>query len=150
MMCTPFSKTWTAVVAELPFGPRRTVHGWNPWCKQRVSKKYSNQKILLTSLPPFPPSPFLLIYRYGPVIHEFDPWFNFRSTQCVSRAHSSHQFATWTWRTSFANVTTSNTARFLIFLFLTLFFLPRRYLVENGYEKFSTWNDDQVWWPLGR
>eukprot|EP00238_Polyblepharides_amylifera_P004415 CAMPEP_0196575794 /NCGR_PEP_ID=MMETSP1081-20130531/5195_1 /TAXON_ID=36882 /ORGANISM="Pyramimonas amylifera, Strain CCMP720" /LENGTH=755 /DNA_ID=CAMNT_0041894201 /DNA_START=187 /DNA_END=2454 /DNA_ORIENTATION=- len=42
---------------------------------------------------------------YGRVIHEFDPWFNFRATE---------------------------------------------YLAENGWEKFSTWFDDMVWYPLGR
>ena len=45
------------------------------------------------------------VTNYGRVIHEFDPWFNFRATQ---------------------------------------------YLVDNGWEKFSTWYDEGVWYPLGR
>ena len=45
------------------------------------------------------------VNTYGKVIHEFDPWFNYRATE---------------------------------------------YLTEHGYQKFSTWYDDQVWWPLGR
>jgi len=42
---------------------------------------------------------------YGRVIHEFDPWFNFRATQ---------------------------------------------YLADNGWEKFFSWFDYKVWYPLGR
>jgi len=45
------------------------------------------------------------VVTYGRVIHEFDPWFNFRATQ---------------------------------------------YLVDHGYEKFSTWYDTMSWSPLGR
>jgi dolichyl-diphosphooligosaccharide--protein glycosyltransferase len=45
------------------------------------------------------------VNTYGRVIHEFDPWFNFRATQ---------------------------------------------YLVDNGYEKFNNWYDEEVWYPLGR
>ena len=45
------------------------------------------------------------VERYGRVIHEFDPWFNFRATQ---------------------------------------------YLVDNGWNKFFTWYDHSVWYPLGR
>eukprot|EP00048_Salpingoeca_helianthica_P015016 m.224640 g.224640 ORF g.224640 m.224640 type:complete len:744 (+) comp16518_c0_seq1:2306-4537(+) len=45
------------------------------------------------------------VLTYGRVIHEFDPWFNFRATQ---------------------------------------------YLVDHGYQKFSTWYDEEVWYPLGR
>lgn len=40
------------------------------------------------------------VFTYGRVIHEFDPWFNYRATE---------------------------------------------YLVKNGYEKFSTWFDDEAW-----
>jgi dolichyl-diphosphooligosaccharide--protein glycosyltransferase len=40
------------------------------------------------------------VITYGRVIHEFDPWFNFRATQ---------------------------------------------YLVDHGYQKFSTWYDEEVW-----
>eukprot|EP01129_Flabellula_baltica_P013804 TRINITY_DN648_c0_g2_i1.p1 TRINITY_DN648_c0_g2~~TRINITY_DN648_c0_g2_i1.p1 ORF type:complete len:735 (+),score=133.47 TRINITY_DN648_c0_g2_i1:48-2252(+) len=45
------------------------------------------------------------VYKYGRIIHEFDPWFNFRATQ---------------------------------------------YLVDNGWEKFSTWFDYESWYPIGR
>ena len=45
------------------------------------------------------------VATYGKVIHEFDPWFNFRAT---------------------------------------------KYLVENGWKKFSTWHDYESWYPLGR
>jgi len=45
------------------------------------------------------------VFTYGRVIHEFDPWFNYRATE---------------------------------------------YLVNNGYEKFKTWYDDESWYPLGR
>ena len=43
--------------------------------------------------------------KYGNVIHEFDPWFNYRAT---------------------------------------------KYLVDNGWEKFSNWYDYECWYPLGR
>jgi dolichyl-diphosphooligosaccharide--protein glycosyltransferase len=45
------------------------------------------------------------VYGFGRVIHEFDPWFNFRATQ---------------------------------------------YLVDNGWDKFVNWFDDQSWYPIGR
>eukprot|EP00939_MAST-03C_sp_MAST-3C-sp1_P002343 g2343.t1 len=45
------------------------------------------------------------IETFGLVIHEFDPWFNFRAT---------------------------------------------KYLAENGMEKFFSWFDYKVWYPLGR
>eukprot|EP01129_Flabellula_baltica_P013803 TRINITY_DN648_c0_g1_i1.p1 TRINITY_DN648_c0_g1~~TRINITY_DN648_c0_g1_i1.p1 ORF type:complete len:736 (+),score=167.01 TRINITY_DN648_c0_g1_i1:144-2351(+) len=45
------------------------------------------------------------VFKYGRIIHEFDPWFNFRATE---------------------------------------------YLVENGWEKFSTWVDYMSWYPIGR
>ena len=45
------------------------------------------------------------VRTYGKVIHEFDPWFNYRST---------------------------------------------KYLVDNGWEKFSNWYDYESWYPLGR
>ena len=44
------------------------------------------------------------VRTYGKVIHEFDPWFNYRST---------------------------------------------KYLVDNGWEKFSNWYDYESWYPLG-
>jgi asparagine N-glycosylation enzyme membrane subunit Stt3 len=45
------------------------------------------------------------VRTYGKVIHEFDPWFNYRST---------------------------------------------KYLVDNGWEKFSNWYDHESWYPIGR
>ena len=34
------------------------------------------------------------IEAYGPVIHEFDPWFNFRATQDLAD-HGFHDFFHW-------------------------------------------------------
>jgi hypothetical protein len=34
----------------------------------------------------------LAVQNYGPVIHEFDPWFNYRA---VSSAHASHDPSSW-------------------------------------------------------
>jgi dolichyl-diphosphooligosaccharide--protein glycosyltransferase len=34
------------------------------------------------------------IKTYGRIIHEFDPWFNFRATEFLSR-HTLHEFFTW-------------------------------------------------------
>jgi dolichyl-diphosphooligosaccharide--protein glycosyltransferase len=45
------------------------------------------------------------VFAFGKVIHEFDPWFNFRATQ---------------------------------------------YLVDNGWDNFINWFDDQSWHPIGR
>ena len=45
------------------------------------------------------------VNKYGRIIHEFDPWFNFRAT---------------------------------------------KYLVDNGWEAFSTWYDYESWYPIGR
>ena len=45
------------------------------------------------------------VRTYGKVIHEFDPWFNYRAT---------------------------------------------KYLVDNGWQKFSNWYDYESWYPLGR
>jgi len=45
------------------------------------------------------------INDFGPIIHEFDPYFNWRATE---------------------------------------------YLYENGWQKFVTWFDYKVWYPLGR
>ena len=45
------------------------------------------------------------VTTYGPIIHEFDPWFNYRAT---------------------------------------------KYLVDHGWQAFSTWFDYESWYPLGR
>lgn len=45
------------------------------------------------------------VIRYESVIHEFDPWFNYRST---------------------------------------------KYMAENGFDAFFSWNDFRAWYPFGR
>lgn len=65
------------------------------------------------------------IDEYGPVIHEFDPYFNFRATEVRSCVVPTY-------------------AR------LTQCIAPLQYLYWNGWRRFFTWFDHSVWYPLGR
>ena len=70
------------------------------------------------------------VRQFGNVIHEFDPYFNFRATEYgLGNRHAM----------LFLNYYPSN--------YLT----PScRYLVDNGWNKFINWYDDRSWYPLGR
>ncbi len=67
---------------------------------------------------------------FGKVIHEFDPYFNFRATEYgiailalfFSRRNLQHVFQCHMYR----------------------------YLVDHGWDKFINWYDDRSWYPLGR
>jgi dolichyl-diphosphooligosaccharide--protein glycosyltransferase len=96
------------------------------------------------------------IESYGRVIHEFDPWFNARSTS-VRIAKSSDALedvvgsdgdgrCAWCWMEGLLFVVCAR-GRSLERSPLTL---SSQYLYEHGWKAFSTWFDYMVWYPLGR
>lgn len=109
------------------------------------------------------------VTRYESVIHEFDPYFNFRTTKVschfvetlssfpprnVSSPknpyHISHRFCD---RGSLSHRPLSHT-----FLSLLLLSSPpslplaafQQYLTHEGFLAFLNWFDDRGWYPLGR
>lgn len=75
------------------------------------------------------------VLRYESIIHEFDPWFNYRSTRYV--VHSL----------SLSGAILGNV---LTFVMLPVFPFFSRVLVEEGSYKFWNWFDSRSWYPLGR
>jgi dolichyl-diphosphooligosaccharide--protein glycosyltransferase len=93
--------------------------------------------------------------EYGMVIHEFDPWFNYRAT-------GMRQERERRWRDVFSFH--SRFVQCLLFYFIMLSINFRaclfsvscvsghsvEYLEANGWERFFKWFDYQSWYPLGR
>jgi dolichyl-diphosphooligosaccharide--protein glycosyltransferase len=78
------------------------------------------------------------IDEFGPVIHEFDPYFNYRATEVRFQRSIS-------LRESFAQDSHSS-----LFNGTILFHVPSQYLYEHGAKRFFQWFDYMVWYPLGR
>lgn len=85
------------------------------------------------------------IEEFGAVIHEFDPYFNFRATEVsywmlvtACRIVVQHcKIPTGLWIVNSP-------------LVVCLFCKYIQYLYENGAKKFFEWFDYMVWYPLGR
>jgi dolichyl-diphosphooligosaccharide--protein glycosyltransferase len=75
------------------------------------------------------------VHTYGKVIHEFDPYFNFRATEYAVFANPAvHAVSASITRVRFWYVCPCE----------------HRYLAKHGWSKFINWYDDRSWYPLGR
>jgi dolichyl-diphosphooligosaccharide--protein glycosyltransferase len=76
------------------------------------------------------------INEYGPVIHEFDPYFNYRATEVRDRKkRKKSREGSFVFNHSH----TDKNKRFHV-----------QYLYWNGWQRFFQWFDRKVWYPLGR
>ena len=67
------------------------------------------------------------VIRFESIIHEFDPWFNYRSTAYMVQVRSLDYL--------------NQLRRFTKYL---------DYMFQHGFYDFLNWFDERAWYPLGR